>query len=205
MEKIEALEVFLAKEAKAASSNFVIRSLDYLNKENKADQVQAFVRDFQLLLQKCTVQKEGTVRYLQISLVRSKALCNQPFYVLEALKKDFYLSEPIVRQELDLDWLYQEFYHFCTELNRQSRKYILKVDELDLDYIKLAELDNCTRIVRHLFEESLVYLMNTDEFRELCACGPIQINISEYRGTFEKVFESDEFTEKLGRWWYGLL
>lgn len=208
MPKSEGLELFINREVKAISAKFLISSMNHLKKEYKAERVKTFVEDVRTVLNECITrqEKEGeAVCYLQVSLVRSKALSHQPFYILEAFKKDFYLSEPIAAKALDLGWLYQGFFDYGMELDSQSRKYIFQVDEIELDYLKLVELDTCARIVWYLVQESQVYLMNLEEFRKLSANRVIQLNVGEYRGPFKKVFETSELSEKLGRWWHGIL
>ena len=208
MKKSEVLEHFLEHEVRAASCNFVTGAMSRMKKENKKETVQDFVSDFRMLLGECREQENGNgarIRYIQISLVRSKALAGNPFYILEAFGTEYYLSEPVAVREPGLAWLYEEFDRFCKEIDRQGKRYFQGINELDLNRIKLAELINCNRIVRHLFEESFVYIINSDEFRNLGSGKKLGIHMGEYRGPFEKIFETDEYTEGIGRWWYGIL
>ena len=76
---------------------------------------------------------------------------------------------------------------------------------MELDRIILAELINCNRILKYLLEESLIHIINTEEFSKLNLSEEIQIQIGEYRGPFEIILVSNEYTNKLGRWWNGIL
>ncbi|HEX3075525.1 MAG TPA: hypothetical protein VHQ24_01515 [Lachnospiraceae bacterium] len=207
MQKAEALERFLQQEVKEASKRFLLSSMDHLKKEGKQEKIEVFVKDFQTLLRTCREKEENgvPVRYLQISLVRSKALCWQPFYTLEAFGDMFYLTEPIASKESSLYWLYQEFEKFCRTIESESRRYVRKIGFMELERIKLAELITCNKIVKHMLNESLVYIINLEEFRELDPLQGIQIQMGEYRGPFETIFETNEYTEKIGRWWHGIL
>ena len=208
MKKSEVLEHFLEHEVRAASCDFVAGAMSRMRKETKKETVQDFVSDFGILFEECGEQenRNGTqIRYIQLSLVRSKALTGDPFYILEAFGPEYYLSEPATVREPGLTWLYEEYDRFCKEIERQGKRYFLGINELDLNRIKLAELTNCNRIVRHLFEESVVYMIHSDAFRNFGSGKKLGIHMGEYRGPFEKIFETDEYTERIGRWWYGIL
>lgn len=208
MQKSEALQLFLEKDVKEKSRTFLLSSLDELKKELRQKKIDAFVNDFQKLFNACLESKERTgenVRYIQLSLVRSKALSHEPFYSLEAYGSLFYLSQPIAMQELSLGWFYDEFYKFCEDIRQESKKYILKIGGMELDRIILAELINCNRILKYLLEESLIHIINTEEFSKLNLSEGIQFQIGEYRGPFEIILVSNEYTNKLGRWWNGIL
>jgi len=208
MQKSEVLKQFLEREVRTASCDFVINTMNRMKKEKKEELVHDFVNDFRILLGECLEQKKekgAEVRYIQISLVRSKALTSDPFYILEAFGEEYYLTEPIAARKPELKWLYEEFDCFCKEIERQGKRYFLGINALDLDRIKLAELTNCNRIIRHLFEESVVYIINLNEFRNPGFRKGLRIHMGEYRGPFEKIFETDEYTEQIGRWWYGIL
>lgn len=208
MEKIEALELFLNREAKEVSLEFLMNAMQWLKKEVLPERVEEFTGDFCKFMESCLEQKEendGEIKFFQISLLRSKALKTQPFYILEAFPKEFYLSPPLAIQELNLWWLYQEYAKFCEELEKQSKRYILKLDQPVLERIKAAELITCNRIVRHLFEESIVEIINSPQYGALALPVGFRIHMGEYRGKYVKIFETDEYMEKIGRWWHGIL
>lgn len=208
MQKSESLKLFLEKDVKEKSRIFLLSSLEELKKELRQKKIDAFVNDFLKLFNACLERKERTgenVRYIQLSLVRSKALSHEPFYSLEAYGSLFYLSQPIAVQELSLGWFYDKFYKFCEDIRQESKKYILKIGGMELDRIILAELINCNRILKYLLEESLIHIINTEEFSKLNLSEEIQIQIGEYRGPFEIILVSNEYTNKLGRWWNGIL
>lgn len=204
MEKAEALKIFLEKDVTERSRIFLLSSLDELNMELRQKRIEAFINDFLILLNEC--EKSGeSVRYIQISLVRSKALSNKPFYILEAYGSLFYLSQPIAVRELSLDWFYEKFNEFCEAVKKDSKKYILKIGGMELDRIILAELINCNRLLKYLLEESLVHIINLEEFTKLMLSEEIQIQIGEYRGPFEVIMVTNEYTYNIGRWWNGIL
>lgn len=203
MEKGEALELFLKREVKQASENFVFNSMKYLQKETAPIRKKEFVQNFQNILGRC-LKEPQKIRFLQIALVRSRALSGKPFYLLEAFQEDFYLSEPMAAMDLELWWLYQEYGRFCEEIDRQSRRYVLCFDEIILNRIKLAELANCKRIVQYLFEETITSIMSTEEYLQLNPEEGFQIQIGEYRGPYEFLYEANPYIEKLGRWWNGI-
>lgn len=204
MEKAEALKIFLEKDVRERSRILLLSSLDELKIELRQKRIEAFVNDFLILLNEC--EKSGeSVRYIQLSLVRSKALSNKPFYILEAYGSLFYLSQPIAVHELSLDWFYEIFNEFCEAVKKDSKKYILKIGGMELDRIILAELINCNRLLKYLLEESLVHIINLEEFTKLKLSEGIQIQIGEYRGPFETIMVTNEYTDNLGRWWNGIL
>lgn len=203
-EKAKALEMFLKREAKTASGRFVISAMEHMKKEEAPERIQEFTDDFRKFFQLCS-EKKQEIWFVQIVLMRARALRGKPFYFLEAYDKSFYLSEPIVRFELRLEWLYMEYGKFCREIEEQSKKYIRCFTEYELNRIKLAELINCRRIVRHLFEESIVYIINTEEYRQLKVQEGFQMHMAEYRGPYEKIFEHDQYTDQIGALWYGIL
>ncbi len=87
MQKSESLKLFLEKDVKEKSRIFLLSSLEELKKELRQKKIDAFVNDFLKLFNACLERKERTgenVRYIQLSLVRSKALSHEPFYSLEA-------------------------------------------------------------------------------------------------------------------------
>lgn len=202
--KIKALDTFLKREAKEASDRFILFSAEHMKKNEMAVHVQEMAEDFGRLFQICGESNEE-VCFVQIVLLRSQALAGNPFYILEAYGKDFYLSEPVGRVELRLEWLYTEYKKFCREIYEQSKKYVMCFTESELNRIRLTELINCRRIVRHLFEESIVDIINTEEYQQLGLREGFQIHMAEYRGPYEKIFEKDEYTDKIGRLWYGIL
>ena len=203
-EKTKALEMFLKHEAKTASGRFVLSAMEHMKKEEAPERIQEFTDDFRKLFQLCS-EKKQEVCFVQIVLMRARALRGKPFYLLEAYDKNFYLSEPLVRLQLRLEWLYLEYRKYCREIEEQSKKYIQCFTEYELNRIKLAELINCRRIVRHLFEESIVYIINTEEYRRLNVQEGFQMHMAEYRGPYEKIFEQDQYTDQIGAIWYGVL
>lgn len=202
MQKSDALEIFLRKEAEDASRKFMLRSLKHLEIGEVTERKREFVHIFQELLDRCQHEPEE-VRFIQITLMRSRALCNRPYYVLEAFPEELYLAEPVVSVEMDLQWLYQDYREYCEEIDRQAKKYYC-LDKLILDSIKLTELIRCKRIIRYLLEETLGAIISTEEYRNLSPREGFQIQIGEYRGSFDIVFQSNPCVEKLGRWWYGV-
>ena len=204
MKKGEALERFLNKEAREASGNFVRNTLKYLEKEAVPERKEEYIQNFRNVMELC-LQEQKEIRFLQISLVRSRALSGRPFYLLEAFQEELNLSEPAACLEMNLWWLYQGYRQFCEEIDHNARKYPLCFDAMILDRIKLAELANCRRFVRYLFEETAAAIMNSDAYQRLSPGEGFQIHLGEYRGPYEIIFQSNPYVERLGRWWYGIL
>ncbi len=204
MKKGEALERFLNKEAGEASENFVRSTLRYLEKEAVPERKEEYIQDFRKVMESC-LEEGKDIRFLQISLVRSRALSGRPFYLLEAFQEELYLSEPVAYLEMNLWWLYQGYRQFCEEIDHGARMYPLCFDAMILDRIKLAELANCRRFVRYLFEETVTAIMNSDEYQSLSPREGFQIHLGEYRGPFEIIFQTNQYVERLGKWWHGIL
>ncbi len=204
MDKREALKKFLDREVKEASGHLTLSAMDHLKKEEAPEHIQEMEEDFRKLFVLCR-EADREVRFVQIALARSRALSQKPFYLLEAFDKDFYLSEPIASLELHLEWLYEAYGRFCEEVDKQGKRYVLCFTASELDRIKLAELVTCRRMVRRLFEETLVHLLNMDEYLALGVSEGFQIQIGEYRGAYEINVETDQFTDKVGKLWYGIL
>jgi len=146
MKKEDALNQFLEIEARAASSKFVFASMSCLDQEHKKATTAQFGDAMRHIL-----REAPDLYFLQITLLRSKVLSGQPFYRLEAYGADLYLAEPLLQMEPPFDWLYDTYAGFTAELEEESRKYIFQIGKPELNRIKLAELYNCQRIVKHLF------------------------------------------------------
>lgn len=204
MKKGEALERFLNQEAREASENFVRNTLKYLEKETVPERKKEYIHNFQYMMDLC-LKEQKEIRFFQIALVRSRALSGRPFYLLEAFQEDLYLSEPAAYLEMDLWWLYRGYWQFCEEIDHNARRYPLCFDAKILDRIKLAELANCRRFVRYLFEETITAIMNTEEYQKLSPKEGFQIHLGEYRGPYEIIFQTNPYVERLGRWWHGIL
>lgn len=204
MKKEEALERFLKHEAREASENFVRNTLKHLEKEAVPERKKEYIQNFRNIMDLC-MKEQKEIRFLQIALVRSRALSGRPFYLLEAFQEDLYLSEPVAFLEMDLWWLYRGYQQFCEEIDHNARRYPLCFDAMILDRIKLAELANCRRFVRYLLEETMAAIMNTEEYQKLSPGEGFQIHLGEYRGFYEIIFQTNPYVEKLGRWWYGIL
>lgn len=203
MEKKEALELFLEKEVKQASQDFVINSMQYLQKETAPQRNKEFIQNFQNILKMC-LKEQKEIKFLQIALVRSRALSGKPFYLLETFQEDFYLSEPVAALEMELWWLYQEYGRFCEEIDRQSKRYVFGLDEIVLNRIKLAELADCNRIMRYLFEQTIAAIISTEEYLQFNPKEDFQIQLGEFRGPYELLYVAHPYAEKLGRWWNGI-
>ena len=100
MKKEEAMKCFLKKEAGQASRSFVLGAMAYLRKEQLPERIREFTEDFREVFAVCRQEKEKgrEVRFLQMSLLRSRALKGRPFYLLEAFDRNYYLSEPLAQK-----------------------------------------------------------------------------------------------------------
>ena len=199
----EALQKFLYKEVKQASYRFVLTCMENLKKDVLHEQVQIFVEDFKRLFELCR-ESDEQVCFVQIALLRSRALMHRPFYRLEAFSKEFYLAEPIAFMDLRMDWLYHPYEEFCREVERESKKY-LYISAPELDAIKQIELINSRRIVRHLFEEAILHIVDTEEYQNLGVEDGFQIHMAEYRGPYEKIYEECESARIVGEICRGIL
>lgn len=204
MEQAEALKKFLGKEVKQASDRFVLANFNHMKKEEAPEHVKEFADAFRELFKLCKKENRD-VRFVQIVLRRSKALLREPFYRLEAFGQGIDDSSLIAVVEPNLEWLYREYDKFCEEVDRQSKKYVMCFTDHELNRIKQIELINCRRMVRHLFERAVVYIINSEEYRELQIQEGFQVHMAEYRGPYKIIFETDEYTAALGKVWYGLL
>ena len=200
MKKEEALKQFLENEVKSISSKFVFEAMSHISKKQKKVTIERFCASL------CQLLREAPELYfLQITLIRTKALIHKPFYRLEAYGADLYLSEPLLEMELELDWLYCAYERFSETLEDESRKYIFQIGKLELERIKLAELYNCQRIVKHLFLESLGSLLLSEEFVKLDVEKNIQFHLSQYRGPYEILMTKNKNLELMGGWLCELL
>lgn len=161
MTKEEALKLFLSKEAKSVSADFVGNAMLHLRKEERAETVSQFVEQVTQML-----KKAPSLSFFQIVLVRGQALSGGPFYRLEAYDEELYLSEPIRESWLEAEWLYQAYRHFLKKVEEEGHKYI-KIGEAELNRIKLAELWTCQKIIRFLFFESLCSILQSEEYQDL--------------------------------------
>lgn len=200
MKKEEALKQFLEHEVKSISSKFVYEAMSNISKAQKKVTVEHFCASL------CQVLREAPELYfLQITLIRTRALVHKPFYRLEAYGADLYLSEPLLETELELAWLYHAYERFSETLEEESRKYILQIGKPELERIKLAELCNCQRIVKHLFLESVGSLLQSEDFMKLDVEKNFQFHLSQYRGPYEILMTKSKNLESMGGWLCELL
>ena len=206
MKKEEAMKCFLEKEAGQASRSFVLGAMAYLRKEQLPERIREFTEDFREVFAVCRQEKEKgrEVRFLQMSLLRSRALKGRPFYLLEAFDRNYYLSEPLAQKEMGLWWLYEGYGVFCREIRQESRRYIGSFREQELERICLAELADSKRMVKHLFVHALTGLLCLEEYRILEAGRGLCFQLGEYRGAYESLLETDEYTERLAGWMHGI-
>lgn len=77
MKKEEAMKCFLKKEVGQASRSFVLGAMAYLRKEQLPERIREFMEDFREVFAVCRQEKEKEkgreVRFLQMSLLRSRA------------------------------------------------------------------------------------------------------------------------------------
>jgi len=204
MEKKKALELFIQKEVRKASTAFVTGAMSYLKKENKEEAEEKFREDFLTLFGACRKKKEEP-SFVQASLVRGRALQGEPFYLLEAYGPRFYLEEPMASLEMNLWWLYEEYGKFCEAIDRESKRYIGSLQGPELSRIKLIELINAEKIVRYLYENMLVYLLHAESGGQIQVKEGFRFQLGEYQGPYEMLLEVNEATRKLGRLWHGIL
>lgn len=187
MENIQALQLFIKKEAADLSTSFVAESMLSLTKAHRNDTVEQFCGQLRRV-----ISKAAGLQFLQITMLRSKALLGEPFYRLEAYGPEFYLSEPLYETELSLDWLYQPFDRFRVGLKQESKKYVDQIGQPELDQILMAELYNCQKIVKFCFSETLLLLIQSPEYQALDAKKKIQFQLGERMGEFDILLTKDE-------------
>lgn len=206
MEKTEALERLLKKEVKEAAREFYRNCMDYFKLNANEDIHQQFIEEFREIFRALMHgERKQEVCFLQVSLMRAKALSGEPFYRLEAYGPDFYLGEPLATRELQLNWMYREYGRFCEAVDKGSKRYIRCFQEPEISRIKLAELYTAQRIVRYLYQDALIELVHTEEFKALKVREGFQLQMGEYRGPYERLYEVNDCTKRLGEIWYGLL
>lgn len=187
MENTQALQTFIKKEANDLSVAFVAETMAYMRKDKKEETTAQFCQEL------CrAINEMPTLRYLQIALVRSKALTAEPFYRLSAYGVEFYLSEPLYETELSLDWLYEAYDRFREGLKRESRKYVDQIGSMTLERIMLAELYNCQKVMKFLFAETLPLLIRTPEFEALEGESKVQFHLSESMGPYKVLLTKDK-------------
>lgn len=193
MEKSEALELFLEKEAKSLSIEFVVEAMSCLEKGKRQDIIKQFGDSIC-----CVLAAAPGLQFFQIALIRSNTFLCKPFYRLEAYGPDFYLSEPLFETELEVNWLYEAYFRFAFNLEKDSRKYIAMIGKPELDRIKLAELHNCQKIIKYLFAETVVYLIHSTEYKALKTEEKIQFHLAEYMGPYDILMTKDEDMDLMG-------
>jgi len=202
----EILKLFIQKEVKQVSQEFLADTMCYLEKEKKGEVIKTLLYSFENVLQNCKRKgKLPDIRYIQLSLKRAKALKLEPFYQLELFDDQFILNEVIESDEVDFDWIYEEYRLYCEKIDQQSKRYFQQIENSALTRIKLAQLITCNKIVKHILVEGIVHIINLDIFQEMPLEQGIQIQIGEYRGAYQIVFTSDQYTKKIGKLWYGIL
>lgn len=192
MEKTKALELFISKEAKDLSVTFVSEAMSHLRKENKGEVTAQFCGELCRAL-----DQAPSLRFLQIALVRSKALTGQPFYRLVAYGAPFYLAAPLYELELSMEWLYQAYKRFSEGVVRESRKYAGQIGAMETERITLIELENCQKIMKFLFSETLPLLFEAQEYQALPVEQGVQFQLSESMGQYKILLVKDENMERM--------
>jgi len=206
MSKNEALEHFLKNGAANCSQQFVVGMTEYLKKENRALSVDQLTEALKQLLNDCVENNTiELVRYIQISLMRSKAMTGEAFYRLESYGENFFLDEPYTSRVLDFPWIYGGYKTFCMSIDRESRKYVGKIASEELKRIKLIELISCNKVIKMLLGDSVIDLMITDEFRALSIDKGVQVQMGDYRGEYDLIIKTDAHTANIGELLHGIL
>lgn len=192
MEQTKALELFINKEAKNLSVTFVAEAMSHMKRERKEEVTAQFCGKL------CRVLAQvPSLRYLQIALVRSKALAGRPFYRLAAYGAPFYLAPPLYETELSVEWLYQAYKQFSEGIVQESRKYAGRIGTMETEQIRLIELENCQRIMKFLFSETLPLLLKAPEYRALPVEQGVQFQLSESMGQYKILLVKDKNMERM--------
>lgn len=200
MKREEAFGVFVRKELEAASAGFLEDTMSFLTKENKQETARRFAQSASDV-----IRQAPSLSFLQLVLLRSRALKGRPFYRFEAYGADLYRSEPIAAAPAPLDHIYQAYILFMERVDAGSKRYLGAVGEEELARIKLAQLSVCQKIVAHLYYESIVYLIRSEGYQRLDAKKKVQFHLGEYRGDHRVIMTKDETMEKMGELLYGIL
>lgn len=206
MDYAEIIRNFLNCEVSKCSQAFVLYITDFLKKEHRDAEIDKLTEMMLHILIDCieneTIEK---VRYIQISIMRSRALSGQSFFVIECYGDNFFLDEPFARETLDFPWIYDGYSVFCDSIEKESRKYVGKITADVINRIKLIELINCKKVIRLLLGDALVDLITSDEFRRLSVGEGVQIQLGDYRGEFDLILKTDEQTLEIGELLHGVL
>lgn len=192
MNREETLGIFIKEDLKSASKEFLSSTMLHLSKENKKETAMKFAQSVVKI-----INQAPSLRFLQLVMLRFKALTGMPFYRFEAYGEGLYLMEPLAVAMVDLEWLYQAYNQFTSCLDNGSRRYLGKIGEDELNRIKMAQLWTCQKIVRHLFYEAIPYLFQSKEYQNLNVEKKIQFHLGEYKGKYEVLLTKDEITERL--------
>lgn len=192
MEKTKALELFINKEAKDLSQLFVAEAMSHMRKEKKREVTEPFCGELCRVL-----NRVPSLRFLQIALVRSKALAGLPLYRLTAYGASFYLEAPLYEAELPLEWLYQAYKRFSEGIVRESRKYAGRIGTMETEQIILIELETCQKIMKFLFSETLPLLLKTQEFQALDMEQSVQFQLSEIMGQYKILLVKDKNLKRM--------
>jgi|GEM_PF-1448023 len=201
--KAKELDNYLQQVVVAKADEYYKQAMEHLI-NNKQQVVDEYVASFQKLCANIANKKlenpELKVSYIQSSLLLSHVLLKKPPYLMEAFDQDYYLGDVISQAEYNPEWIFDRLYAFYDEIQREAKKYILKVSPIVVERIFLIEVKKYEEIVKFLAKEAIETLVDTKEYQELPYGEEIQFRIGEFRGDTEILFIKNARNDEIWRY-----
>ncbi|WP_129599958.1 pentapeptide repeat-containing protein [Anaerophilus nitritogenes] len=128
-------------------------------------------------LEKSTKGKTGFIIY---TLLRTKILQHKYVYRVIVYDKDWYLNDGIRVGEMDVGFFYKYFEEMWQKLLKASKKYVLKISEIDVERIMLGHLDDFHKYLVELMRYSLIEAIETKEYLAIEKEDILEIQAGEY-------------------------
>ncbi|TCO68977.1 pentapeptide repeat protein [Marinisporobacter balticus] len=128
-------------------------------------------------VEKTTHSKTGFIIY---TLLRTRILQHKYVYKVIVYDKDWYLNEGLSVGELDVSFFYKHFEGLWQKLMKASKKYVLKISEIDVEHIMLDHLDDFHKYVVELMRYSLIDAVETEEYFAIEKEEILEIQSGEY-------------------------
>ncbi|RRJ61894.1 hypothetical protein EHV15_02070 [Paenibacillus oralis] len=207
MNKAQDFDTFLQQTVLKKADEHYKRAMEHLiqNKQQVIDEYVAAFQDLCLdIKQKQRLNPAIKVSYIQYSLLFSHVLLKKAPYRLEAFDGDYYLGNVISEANYNPTWLFEPLHAFYEEIQREAKKYILRVNPIEVERIFLIELKKYEEIVKFLAKEAIETLVDTEEYQSLPYGEEVQFRIGEFRGTTDILFIKNARNDELWRYVCGL-
>ncbi|MGG3504897.1 hypothetical protein ABES58_05365 [Paenibacillus lautus] len=207
MNKAQDFNTFLQQTVLNKADEQYKRAMEHLI-QNKQQVIDEYVEAFQNLCldikQNQRLNPAIKVSYIQYSLLFSHVLLKKAPYRLEAFDEDYYLGNVISEADYNPTWLFEPLHAFYEEIQREAKKYILRVTPIEVERIFLIELKKYEEVIKFLAKEAIETLVDTEEYQNLPYGEEIQFRIGEYRGTTDILFIKNDRNDALWRYVCGL-